>query len=52
MSRQGMAVGILSVPTRYLHTASEVCSLDDVDGAVAILTRFVRDLDTNVTLVP
>jgi endoglucanase len=52
MSRSGMAVGILSVPTRYLHTASELCSLDDVDAAVQTLTRFVRDLDGNVNLIP
>jgi endoglucanase len=52
MSRTGMAVGILSVPTRYLHTASEVCSLDDIDAAVQLLTRFVRDLDGSVNLIP
>jgi putative aminopeptidase FrvX len=52
MSRHGMAVGILSVPTRYLHTASEVASLDDVDATVAVLTRFVRDLSGDVNLVP
>jgi endoglucanase len=40
-----MATGLISVPTRYLHTASEVLSTDDVDAAVAILTRFARDLD-------
>ena len=51
-SRSGMAVGILSVPTRYLHTSSEILSLDDVDSAVAILTRFVRDLEPDVDLTP
>lgn len=52
MSRQGMAVGILSVPTRYLHTASEVCSLDDIDATVGVLTRFVRDLEGSTNLIP
>jgi endoglucanase len=52
MSRSGMAVGILSIPTRYLHTASEVCSLDDIDAAVRTLTRFMRDLDESVSLIP
>lgn len=45
LSRSGMATALMSVPTRYLHTASEILSLDDVDAAVAILTRFVQDLD-------
>jgi tetrahedral aminopeptidase len=52
MSRGGMAVGIVSIPTRYLHTASEVISLDDVDAAVTILTRFTADLREGVDLRP
>lgn len=52
MARSGVATGLISVPTRYLHTASEVLNTDDVDGAVRILTRFVRDLDGNLDLTP
>jgi len=52
MSRNGMAVGIMSVPTRYLHTAAEVCSLDDIDATVAVLTRFVQDMEPGIDLVP
>jgi endoglucanase len=52
LTRSGMATGILSVPTRYLHTSSEVLSLDDVDAAVKILTRFVRDLDESADMTP
>ena len=47
LSRTGMATGIVSVPTRYLHTASEVLSTDDVDATVAIITRFVQDLEAD-----
>lgn len=52
MSRSGMATGLVSVPTRYLHTASEVASTDDIDAAVAIVTRFVQDLTPDVDLTP
>jgi endoglucanase len=52
MSRNGMAVGIVSVPTRYLHTASEVLSLDDVDATVALLTRFTAELQGGIDLTP
>jgi putative aminopeptidase FrvX len=47
-----MATGLVSVPTRYLHTSSEVLSTDDVDAAVAMITRFVRDLGPDTTITP
>jgi endoglucanase len=52
MSRAGMATGLVSVPTRYLHSASELASTDDIDAAVAIVTRFVQDLGPDVDLTP
>lgn len=52
LSRAGMATGLISIPTRYLHTASEVLSTDDVDACVAIMTRFVQDLDGNADVTP
>ncbi|MBV9278994.1 MAG: M42 family metallopeptidase [Chloroflexi bacterium] len=52
LSRRGMATGLISVPCRYLHTASEVVSLDDIDASVALLSRFVRDLQGEVDLAP
>lgn len=51
-SRGGMATGLISIPTRYLHTASEVLSTDDVDACVAVMRRFVQDLDQNIDLTP
>jgi tetrahedral aminopeptidase len=50
--RSGMATGLLSVPLRYMHTASEIISLDDVDASVALLVRFVLDLGPDVNLTP
>jgi tetrahedral aminopeptidase len=52
MSRAGMATGLLKVPTRYLHTASEVLSTDDIDQCVTLLCRFVRDLDPEIDTIP
>jgi endoglucanase len=52
VTRSGMATGLVSIPTRYLHTASEIVSTDDLDAAVALLTRFVLDLDDEVRLTP
>lgn len=50
--RSGMATGLVSIPTRYLHTASEVLSTDDVDAAVALLIRFVLDLPETLDVTP
>lgn len=52
VTRGGMATGLVSIPTRYLHTASEILSLDDLDACVSLLTRFVLDLDDQVRLEP
>jgi endoglucanase len=52
MTRSGMATGLISIPLRYLHTSSEIISLDDVDKAVALLTRFVQTVDATVDWTP
>lgn len=52
VTRAGMATGLISIPTRYLHSASEVLSLDDVDAAVALLARFVRAIDGSIDVIP
>lgn len=52
IARGAMATGLISIPTRYLHTASEVASLDDIDACVRLLTRFVADLPPNPELTP
>lgn len=52
MTRAGMATGLISVPLRYMHTPSEVISTDDMDAAVALITRFVRDLGPNTDITP
>ena len=51
-TRSGMATGLISVPTRYLHTASELASLEDIDRAVALLVRFISDLEEPNELAP
>ena len=31
--------GVLSVPTRYVHSTNEVCDLRDVEAAIDLLVR-------------
>ena len=52
VQRGGRAAGLVSLPLRYMHTPTEVVSLDDVDACIKLLVRFVRDLDEDVSFVP
>ncbi len=52
VSRGGIACGLVSVPLRYMHTPTEVIDLKDLEATVALVTRFVLDLDESVSFVP
>ena len=52
VERGGIATGLVSLPLRYMHTPTEVVSLEDVDACIKLLVRFVRDLDEGVSFVP
>ncbi len=36
----GVQVGAVSIPTRYIHSPSELCTVSDVEQAAALLARF------------
>lgn len=38
----GIAAGAISVPTRYIHSPSEMCAVSDVETAAAILARAMQ----------
>jgi endoglucanase len=52
ISRQGVATGLVSVPTRYMHSAVETISLDDLDTAANLLAAFVSGLSGEEDFTP
>ena len=44
ISRQGVATGLVSLPNRYMHSAVETVSLDDLDAAADLLAAFIGGL--------
>lgn len=44
LTRGGVATGLVAVPNRYMHSAVETISLDDIDHAANLLAAFAVDL--------
>ncbi len=40
--REGVMSGVLSIPTRYIHSTNEVCDMKDVDGTIKLLTHVCK----------
>ena len=45
-SRGGVPSFTLSIPTRYVHTVNEMASVDDIQGAIDLLARYLEDAHT------
>jgi putative aminopeptidase FrvX len=44
INRAGVATGLVSIPNRYMHSAVEMISLEDIDRAADLLAEFVASL--------
>lgn len=47
----GVATGLLSIPVRHMHTASEIAQLSDVEAAVDVLEAYARSLAGDASFV-
>jgi len=52
LSRAGVAAGLVSVPNRYMHSAVEMISLDDLDMCADLLATFATQLDSKADFTP
>jgi tetrahedral aminopeptidase len=52
ISRSGVATGLVSIPNRYMHSAVETISLDDIDRAADLLAHFAIGLDGREDFTP
>jgi putative aminopeptidase FrvX len=44
LTRAGVPTGLISIPTRYLHSPNEVCDLEDVESIVRLIVAFAKRL--------
>ncbi len=52
LMRGGAATALVRIPTRYMHTPTELISLADVENAVKLLTAFISGFKTEVDFRP
>jgi endoglucanase len=52
LARAGVAAGLISIPNRYMHSAVEMVSLDDLDKAAELLATFVAAIEANADFTP
>lgn len=51
-TRGGVATGLVSIPNRYMHSAVETISLDDIDNAADLLAQFALSIDGQDDFTP
>ena len=52
INRAGVATGLVSIPNRYMHSAVEMISLDDIDRAADLIAEFVCSLTGDDDFTP
>jgi endoglucanase len=52
INRAGVATGLVAIPNRYMHSAVEMISLDDIDRTADLLAEFVAGLASDEDFTP
>ena len=48
----GAATALIAIPSRYMHTASEVISLDDVENIIKLTVLLIKSISKEDTFIP
>jgi tetrahedral aminopeptidase len=52
ISGHGVATGLVGIPNRYMHSAVEMCHLQDLDAAAELLGDFCAALNEDDSFIP
>ena len=52
IARAGVATGLVSLPSRYMHSPSEIVHLDDIENAAKLIAHTIAVIDDNTDLIP
>ncbi len=52
LTRAGVAAALVSIPNRYMHSAVEMISLEDIDRAADLLANFAAALGATEDFTP
>ena len=52
LTRAGVATGLVSIPLRYMHTAAEVISLEDLANVSRLLAAFIMRVNDQTDFTP
>jgi endoglucanase len=50
-ARAGVPTGLISIPTRYLHSPNEMCDLADVEAIIGLIAAFASRLAPDTSFV-
>jgi len=51
LTRAGVPTGLISIPTRYLHSPNEMCDLADIEAIVQLIVAFAERLASDHSFV-
>jgi len=51
LARAGVPTGLISIPTRYLHSPNEICDLADVESIIRLIVAFAKALTRDSSFV-
>jgi endoglucanase len=52
LTRSGVPTALISVPNRYMHSPSEIVSVEDLHSTARLIAAFIRRLDAKTDFTP